>query len=710
MRRRWIPLLTLLVLGSCGKQGASSGDAGDDDGRIFLTNGIEVVVEDDGGLSLVDDGRRIWGLAPGHGPRVSTFGISWSGDTAIWEFTRTNEETVEYPLLKGVEQGGGYEPEGIPESTWAVFGQEGSDEEVRVYLGANFTDSDFSRVTIQLPTGQTPTSVALPVRCTETGTFHGFGGQYETTDQRGKSFDLFVSEQGIGREPTEPSQPINGSEHTAYFPMPYYVDADGAGAVWDTDYRMHVDLCATDPQVAWFETLEPEHELWVLSGPTPADVIRQLSDRVSRPKRPPTWAWSPWMAAQGGSDSVRAEKLALEAAQIPYSAIWVQDWTGIRMNLDGGFGVQYRWLPDLELYPDLAELIAEFHADGKKFLTYANPFVSKTPTLEHYPEMVAQGLTIKQNGEVYDHAAPNLISTHPDLTNEASREYVKSFLRAMVQTYGMDGWMVDFAEWLPLNAELSNGSDPRAYHNRYPEAWQRLTREVMDEVRPDGDWVSFARSGWRGVHDVAMIHWVGDQECTWSEYDGLPTVVPAMLNLGLSGQPYVTHDIAGFSGGPSGKELFLRWTELGAFTPIMRTHDGNKKLENWSWDSDTETTAHFRRFANIHELLVPELEAMAAQADASSMPMVRHLMIEFPNDVASRAVHDQFMLGDSLLVAPVVEEGATTRSLYLPPGTWYHVWTGDTYDGGATLTIDAPIGSPPVFSLGGDRPDLRAVP
>ena len=81
-----------------------------------------------------------------------------------------------------------------------------------------------------------------------------------------------------------------------------------------------------------------------------------------------------------------------------------------------------------------------------------------------------------------------------------------------------------------------------------------------------------------------------------------------------------------------------------------------------------------------------------------------------PVCVASRAVHDQFMLGDSLLVAPVVEEGATTRSLYLPPGTWYHVWTGDNYEGGVTLTIDAPIGSPPVFSLGEDRPDPRAVP
>jgi alpha-glucosidase (family GH31 glycosyl hydrolase) len=128
--------------------------------------------------------------------------------------------------------------------------------------------------------------------------------------------------------------------------------------------------------------------------------------------------------------------------------------------------------------------------------------------------------------------------------------------------------------------------------------------------------VSFARSGWTGVHAVASVHWIGDQECTWSEYDGLPTVVPAMINLGLSGIPVSTHDVAGFSGGPSTKALFMRWTEL----------------------------------------------------------------------------------------------GATQREVYLPDGaTWFHAWTGEQYEGGQTIVIDAPVGSPPVFSRDEDRPALREI-
>jgi alpha-glucosidase len=272
----------------------------------------------------------------------------------------------------------------------------------------------------------------------------------------------------------------------------------------------------------------------------------------------------------------------------------------------------------------------------------------------------------------------------------------------------MDGWMCDFGEWLPTDAVLSDGSSPVAGHQTYPNAWHDLCRTVADE-RTGGDYATFSRSGWLGEQGVAQIVWIGDQEADFLPSDGLPTVVPAMINLGLTGMPFVTHDIAGFSGGPSTKELWLRWCELGAFTPIMRTHEGLKRSLNWNWDGDAETTAHFRRFARIHELLLPELLALAAEAANTSLPMLRHLTLVFPDDDASRTVADQFMLGDTLLVAPVVAEGATTKQVYLPPGTWFHVWTGDMHVGPITLEVLAPMGSPPVFSLGVDRPDLRAI-
>jgi len=279
----------------------------------------------------------------------------------------------------------------------------------------------------------------------------------------------------------------------------------------------------------------------------------------------------------------------------------------------------------------------------------------------------------------------------------------------MVSEYGFDGWMADFSEWTPLDAVVSDGTDPVEVRNTYPTEWQRLTREVMEELRPDGDWVMIARAGWSGTQGAAQIHWVGDQETNWSELDGLPTVVPAMLNLGLAAQPYVTHDIAGFARGtgPSTEELYMRWVELGAFTPIMRTHEGADKEGNWSWEKSPETTSHFRRFSLVHCALRPLFMDLSEQAQQSSVPILRHLMLEFPNDPETYGISDQYMIGDTYLVAPVLEQGAITRSVYFPAGTWYNVWSGESLEGGKRLTVDAPIGSPPVYSLGEDRPQLR---
>jgi alpha-glucosidase len=236
-----------------------------------------------------------------------------------------------------------------------------------------------------------------------------------------------------------------------------------------------------------------------------------------------------------------------------------------------------------------------------------------------------------------------------------------------------------------------------------------MNRAAAEAARPDGDWVIFSRSGWTGEQGVAQIVWIGDQEADWTERDGLPTVVPALLNLGLSGVPFVTHDIGGFSGGPRTKELFLRWTELGAFTPVMRTHEGLARVDNWDWDSDAETVAHFRRFARVHAALAPTWARLADEAVSSGMPLLRALGLVFPDDPESRRISDEFLVGDDLLVAPVLLEGATTREVYLPPGVWFDVWTGERYDGGRRLSMPAPIGRPPVFSRSVDRSDLRAI-
>ncbi|MCB9594209.1 MAG: hypothetical protein H6719_15865 [Sandaracinaceae bacterium] len=672
-----------------------------DGGEATLANGVRVVVADaTGAVSLFDGDRPLWAMADGTYPTARTFTERVRGDLAIWTFTRLGETPHVYDRFAAWREEAGAviveyaldEPEGVAT--------------LRVSPGER---AGTTRVQLEV-TGVEPTSLALAARCDPEGSFHGFGEQYGATEQTGEAFDLMVTEQGIGREGGA-VRDVSGDAHTSYFPMPYYLDARGFGVLARTAYRTHVDVCATDAAAMWTEVVSDEPlDLVVFHGPTPRDVIAQLGEEVGRPAPPPDWAWGLWVSSQGGRDAVLADVATLEAEAIPFAAIWSQDWTGVRMNIGGGFGVQYRWNADLEHYPDLAGLIADLHMRGYRFLAYANPFVD--PDLpDHYAALAAiDGLVRSPDGGPYDFTAPNEISSHPDLTSEAARDYVRGELRGMVDELGIDGWMADFGEWTPLDAVLSNGEDPRAFHNRFPVEWHRVNREAMDASRPDGDWATFARSGWTGVQRHSMIHWIGDQEATWSPTDGLPTVVPAMINLGLAGVPYVTHDIGGFSGGPSTKELYLRWIELGAFTPVMRTHEGNRRDVNHNWDTDAETIAHFRRFARVHDALRDDLVRASAEAQASGAPLVRHLMLDFPDDRAAWSVHDEYLLGDSLLVAPVVHEGATSRSVYFPEGAaWFHVWTGDRYEGGTTMDVAAPIGSPPVFHRDSDRADLRGI-
>lgn len=662
-----------------------------DDGAIVFSNGAKLYI--DSGLRLVSsEGIELWAMTSGRGPIGLSYEETSLASFGQWEFERQAETQEEFTA----------QPD-VTESADGVLVSWSGDRSGTLRI---FEETD--RVRFQLILNGAYDGIRIPARCAPDASFHGFGTQYNSTDQRGQSFRLFVSEQGIGRE--EGIFLFNGDDHTTGFPMPWWVDWRGFGILVETDRRSYVDLCSSVEDTYWFETMDGNTAAWsVFLGPTPLKVLDQLGAVVGRPARPPEWSFGLWLGAQGGTESVEQILAEAEEAELPVAAMWVQDWTGLRPNIGGGSGVQYRWELDAEWYPGFTELVSRIHDKGIRFLVYVNPFIDpKLPN--HYDEMASQGLLVMtSDGEPDTVDALSGDAGHPDFTNPDTVAYTKAALRAIVETHGVDGWMADFSEYNPLDAVLHDGSDPRGYHNLYPGEWQRMTREVMDEVRPDGDWVMFARAGYTGVQRVAQIHWMHDQEVDFSPTDGLPTVIPAMINTGLSGQPFVTHDIGGFSGGPREREAFLRWTELGAFTPFMRTHEGNNKEKNWQWNTDAETTAHFRRFVRIHEALRAELNQWAERAATTSEPIVKHLMLMYPDDSVSRTISDQYILGDALLVAPVIEEGATSRSVYLPRGTWFHLWSGEEFAGEQTVTVEAPIGSPPVFSLGADRPDLRIL-
>lgn len=542
----------------------------------------------------------------------------------------------------------------------------------------------------------------LRFACTPEARFLGFGEQYEKIDHRGEAFPLWVTEQGIGRDPDHPG-PYAGDPWTSYFPVPFFLDPRGFGLALDTDARVAVDLCKSDPAV-YALTVDDGGDalLHLYTGPAVADVLSAFTLRQGRSSDPPAWATAgAWIGVQGGPDKVRGAADRARAAGIPVAAVWVQDWIG-RLDLGGGlWDLQYHWTADTTLYPDLPGLIRGLHGEGVRFLGYFNPFV--LPTKNQWADAVAKGYIIHQpDGTPYTTLVSVFSASMIDLTNPDAVAWFQGFAKTALSD-GMDGWMDDFGEWLPYDAKLAHGDAPHE-HNRYPSEWHKATTDLFD-----GGQVNLTRSGWLGEGKTAQVVWAGDQQADWDPWDGLPTVVPAMISLGLAGVGWVTHDVAGFSGGPSTKELYLRWLELGAFTPILRTHEGLAADKNWRWDSDAETLAAFGRWARVHAVLADTFVKLAAEHAATGMPMVRALALGWPDDPAAVPIADEYTVGSDLLVAPVMTMGATSRMVYFPKGHWVDVWDPmKSVDGPVARMIDAPIGRPPVFSQSG-RGDLQSI-
>ena len=213
----------------------------------------------------------------------------------------------------------------------------------------------------------------------------------------------------------------------------------------------------------------------------------------------------------------------------------------------------------------------------------------------------------------------------------------------------------------------------------------------------------FVRSGSTGTQALAPVLWLGDQSTSFDRLDGLPSVVPAALNVGLSGIPFVACDVAGyksFTCRPSDRELFLRWAQVGAVLPVMRTHHGTHRA-SWAFDRDAETLDGYRRWARLHTALFPHLARYAADAARRGHPIVRHLFLLAPRDERAGRVDDQLAVGAELIAAPVLERGAESRAVYLPRGGWVDLWSGALHRGPVDLEVDAPLDRLPLFLAAG---------
>lgn len=550
--------------------------------------------------------------------------------------------------------------------------------------------------------------------------FYGFGEQFTYFDLKGRRVPILVSEQGIGRG----AQPITagadltagagGDWHTSYAAVPHYLTSKMRSFFLENYEYSIFDLRADDRvQVEVFANRVTGR---ILAGDTPLDLIESYTRYAGRMRQLPDWIQQgAVIGMQGGTARVKELYQSLQDYEVPVAAFWLQDWVGQRKT---SFGKQlwWNWEVDEDRYPDWTSLVDTLEKDGIAMMTYINPFLVTVEDKSNarrnlFNEAAEKGYLIRgEHDQPYMILNTDFSAGLVDLSNPQARDWIRTVIQEQLIASGAKGWMADFGEALPADAQLFSGEDAFVAHNRYPEDWAQINREAIEALGDSlaDQYVFFSRSGYMRSPRYTTLFWLGDQLVSWDQYDGIKTAVTGMLSSGISGYSLNHSDIGGYTTITNplkdyhrSKELFMRWTELSAFTPVFRTHEGNQPDNNHQFHSDEETFQHFARFANIYAALADYRKQLGQEAAEKGWPLVRHPFLHYPNDPEIRKInHEQFMLGPDLMIAPVLDPGVEEIRIYLPAGEWTHLWSQKSWNvgkDGKWLTVPAPVGELGVF-------------
>jgi alpha-glucosidase (family GH31 glycosyl hydrolase) len=550
--------------------------------------------------------------------------------------------------------------------------------------------------------------VGLSAACDTDDHFLGLGAHAQDIDHVGEAFSLWVQEPGIGKSETDDlpaGWPLEGAKHDTSFPVPALIRPHrGQGLVLNTSARIDVDLCATNPGrfdlLAWRDG--PLQVVVVGSG-SALGATQEVAKRSGLLTLPPPWVFGPWNDAIRGPDRVHEVADQLRASGASSTAIWTEDWKGGEEN-GLGYHLLGAWEVDETLYPEAEAVVADLRSQGFHWLAYFSPFLMEDT--DEWQAAIDAGVMLEDAaGEPVVFSGATFKNTSMvDVTGTAGRAWAVERMTAALDL-GFNGWMADFGEWLPLETDLAGGGDAFEQHNAFPLAWQETNAQAVAGT----DAVFWVRSGWLGTSGSVPIVWAGDQRTDFSADDGFPSVLPMGLGLAASGVPVFAHDIAGYQSvgnDPSDRELWFRWASLGAYSPVMRTHHGAYDTENWQFDSDEATLAHWANVSREHSRLFPYLYGLAGQASADGTPML--LPIAYVYDAPwDRA--DAWLLGAGMLVAPVLERGVTGREVELPGEVGWFRWPDLTP--ASSGQFDAQQEEIPVFVAAGSTiPTFDTIP
>jgi alpha-D-xyloside xylohydrolase len=500
--------------------------------------------------------------------------------------------------------------------------------------------------------------------------FSGFGESFTRLDKRGQrplmwNFDAFGAE-----------------SQRAYKNIPLYVSSKGYGVLVDSGAPTEFDVCQSTHSVVQILVPDDVMDYYVIAGPTPSEVLDRYDLLTSRPSLPPKWAFGTWISSGFCVDSqerVLARARTIRERGIPCDVLHLDTY----WQSDGHWS-DLQWDP--VNFPDPDAMLAELKGMGFRVCLWMNPYIS------HLSPAFAQasdaGYFLKNRaGETY--VADCWHGSFPacgivDLTNPQAVAWFQGLLRDLLRQ-GVDTFKTDFAEGVPADSVAFNGMSGTDLHNVYTLLFNDAVAAVTREVH--GHELVWARSSYLGGQRHSA-QWGGD---TYTSYAAMGSTLRGGLAHGLSGVPFWSHDAGGFTGRPT-DDLYVRWTQFGALSPLLRLH-GTTTREPWEFPAVEEQAVSALK---LRYRLMPYIYTAAVEAARTGAPMMRALCVDYPDDPVAWQADLQYLLGRDLLVAPMIApEG--TRQVYLPRGTWVDYWTGEVLEGSRYVTVGKPLDQIPLF-------------
>ncbi len=488
------------------------------------------------------------------------------------------------------------------------------------------------------------------------GLVYGLGERFTSFVKNGQSVEIWNRDGGANTE-------------QGYKNIPFFLTNRGWGLFVNDPGRVEFEIGSEKVSKAQFSVPGEEMEYYVIDGPDPKGVIERYTRLTGRPRLPEPWSFGLWLTTSFTTDYDEATVTSfldgMAERDIPlhvfhFDCFWMR----------GLHWCDFEWDP--KMFPDPEAMLARYKARGLKICVWINPYISQLSSL--FAEGKAKGYLIKRpDGSVWQWDRWQPGQGVVDFTNPEACEWYASHLKRLV-AMGVDCFKTDFGERIPVDVAYHDGSDPEKMHNYYTYLYNKVTYAALEEARGQGKAVLFARSATVGGQKFP-VHWGGD---SYSDFDAMAESLRAGLSLGLCGFGFWSHDIGGFEY-TAEADVYKRWCAFGLLSSHSRLHGSKSYRVPWAYDEEASDV--LRHFTRLKCSLMPTLFAAACEAPETGLPVMRAMILEFPEDPASDTLERQYMLGESILVAPVLQSSGEV-DFYLPAGRWTHLLSGKVIEGG----------------------------